>query len=31
MTMVGKQVVGFTDLSNWQLNLSAHYMIVQKI
>jgi hypothetical protein len=24
-------VVGFTDLSNWQLSLSVHYMIVHKI
>jgi hypothetical protein len=23
-------VVGFTDLSNWQLSLSAHYTMVQK-
>jgi hypothetical protein len=24
-------VLGFTDLSNWQLSISAHYMIVQII
>jgi hypothetical protein len=30
-TVVGTTVVGFTDLSNWHLSLSAHYMILQKL
>jgi hypothetical protein len=31
ITMVfGSTVVGFTDLTNWQISLSAHYVIVQK-